>query len=93
MAQPVSPPPRRSDDDPLKEKTGIRTGDLIRAPLEPPDVEPKGGPNHHQYRSIAVGLLIMALGIVLWLILNGALGVTIVLIGVVFVIIGTLVRL
>lgn len=80
-------------DSTIKQATGYELGEIIGAPLSAPEPKAKGKPKLSQLRLVLVGFAVALVGVILWPALGFAVGLSIIIVGAVFVAIGVLVRI
>jgi hypothetical protein len=77
----------------LENMTGYDPADLLKAPAKPPKPVDPSPPERGQYRSLIIGFGLVGASVVTWLLLGYPIALAILIIGVVFIIIGVMVRL
>lgn len=81
------------DESAIKQATGYELNEIIGAPLEAPEPEAKGKPKLGQLRLVLVGFVVALIGVILWPALGFSIGLSVIIVGAVFVAIGVLVRI
>ncbi|HVX58638.1 MAG TPA: hypothetical protein VG964_02785 [Candidatus Saccharimonadales bacterium] len=79
-------------EGPVKEVTGYELGEIITAPLHPPEGEVKARPVRGQVHNLFVGFALMPLALIALLIFGWQVGIAVALVGAAFIAMGVLVR-
>jgi hypothetical protein len=80
-------------EGPVKEVTGYELGELITAPLHPPEHAAKSRPVYGQIRSLIIGFALMPVALIALLIFNGTVAISVALVGAALIALGVLVRI
>lgn len=80
-------------EGPISQTTGYKLGEIITAPLHPPEPEVKQKPVYGQVRSLIIGFALIPLALIAWLIFGSSVGISIALIGAALIALGVLVRI
>lgn len=81
-----------TEDGPIKDVTGYELGEIITAPLHPPEGKAKDKPVRGQVHNLFVGFALMPLALIALLIFGGPTAIAIALVGAAFIAMGVLVR-
>lgn len=80
-------------EGPISQTTGYKLGEIITAPLHPPEPEVKKRPVYGQVRSLIIGFSLIPLALIAWPIFGTSVAISVALIGAALIALGVLVRI
>lgn len=84
-------PAMQNAEETVKEKTGYKANEILKAPVEPPKPEAKDKVKPGQVRNIIIGFALAAAALLAWPILGFRVALAIAIVGAVFISIGAIV--
>lgn len=81
-----------TEEGPLKDITGYELGEIVTAPLHPPESQVKDKPVRGQIHNLFVGFALMPIALIALLIFGWSVAIAVALVGAAFIAMGVLVR-